>query len=151
MSIRRDFPDIPPVWAAGVLAVQWVAARWLPLLRFDAGWTGVLGWALVVVGIALAVWAALWFRRKRTSIEPRDRPTALIVEGPFRIDRNPIYAGMALVLIGAGLVLGALSSVALAFAFPWIATRRFILGEEDALRETFGAEAEAYIARTRRW
>ena len=151
MSIRRDFPDIPPVWAGGVLAVQWAAARWLPLLRFDAGWADALGWALVVAGLALAVWAALWFRRKRTSIEPRDRPTALIVEGPFRIDRNPIYAGMALMLIGAALVLGALSSVALAFAFPWIVTRRFVLGEEAALREAFGAEADAYIARTRRW
>ena len=151
MSIRRDFPDIPPVWAAGVLAVQWAAARWLPLLRLDAAWADAIGWALVFAGLAPAVWAALWFRRKRTSIEPRDRPTALIVEGPFRIDRNPIYAGVALVLIGAGAVLGALSSVILAFAFPWIVTRRFILGEEAALREAFGAEAEAYMARTRRW
>ena len=120
-------------------------------MRLDAAWADAIGWALIVAGLALAVWAALWFRRKRTSIEPRDRPTALIVEGPFRIDRNPIYAGVALMLFGAGVVLGALSSVLLALAFPWIVTRRFILDEEAALREAFGAEAEAYIARTRRW
>ena len=114
-------------------------------------WADALGWLLVAGGLALIGWAALWFRRKRTSIEPREVPRALIVEGPYRVNRNPIYAGMALILLGAGLVLGALSSVVLAFAFPFIITRRFVIGEEAALREAFGAEADAYIARTRRW
>ena len=151
MSIRRDFPDIPPMWALGVLAVQWGLSRVLPVVRIDGAATTALGWALVAAGFGLALWAALWFRRKRTSIEPRDRPTALIVEGPFRARRNPIYTGMALVLIGAGLLLGALSSLVAAFAFPWIVTRRFVLGEEEALVAAFGEQARRYLARTRRW
>ena len=118
MSIRRDFPDLPPVWALGILAVQWGLARALPVVRLDGAAFAVPGWALVAAGFGLALWAALWFRRKRTSIEPRDTPAALIVEGPYRMSRNPIYAGMALALIGAGLLLGAFSSVAAAFAFP---------------------------------
>ena len=150
MSIRRDFPDLPPVWAAGTLGLQWAATEWVPLVRLGRLADG-LGWVSVVAGLALAVWAALWFRRKRTTIEPRETPSTLIVEGPFRINRNPIYAGMALVLLGAGLVLGALSAVLLAIAFPIVVTRRFILGEEDALRAAFGEEADAYLARTRRW
>lgn len=150
MSVRRDFPDIPPVWAAGTLGAQWAVATWLPLIAFE-GWADGLGWLLVAAGFALALWAALWFWRKRTTIEPRDRPTALIVEGPFRVNRNPIYSGMTLVLIGAGFILGALSSVLLAGAFPLIISRRFIAEEENALRAAFGAEADAYIAQTRRW
>ncbi len=151
MSIRRDFPDLPPVWAAGTLAAQWMVAEWLPLLDFDGGWVDAIGWLFVAAGLGLAVWAAIWFARKRTTIEPREEPTTLIVEGPFRVNRNPIYTGMALVLLGTGVILGALSAFALAFAFPVIITRRFILGEEAALRGAFGAEADAYIATTRRW
>ncbi len=151
MSIRRDFPDLPPVWAAGTLAAQWVAAEWLPILRLDGGWVDAVGWLFVAAGLGLAIWAALWFARKKTTIEPRDTPRTLIVEGPFRVNRNPIYTGMALVLIGAGLILGALSALVLAFAFPWIITRRFIAGEEAALLAAFGLDADAYIATTRRW
>ena len=151
MSIRRDFPDIPPAWFLGVLTAQWAAARALPVVAFEGVAAEAAGWALVGAGFGLAAWAAAWFRRRRTTIEPRDEPTTLIVEGPFRVNRNPIYSGMALVLTGAGLLLGAASSVALALAFPWIVTRRFVRGEEDALRAAFGEEARRYLARTRRW
>ena len=148
MSVRRDFPDIPPIWALGVATLQWLAALLVPLWRFEAGWLGGL---LALTGLALGVWAGLWFARKRTTIEPRDTPTTLIVEGPFRINRNPIYTGGALMLLGWGIWLGALSAVFLAFAFPPVITRRFIRGEEADLRAAFGAEADTYIAATRRW
>ena len=148
MSVRQGFPDIPPVWALGVAAAQWAAAALLPVLRFELEW---LGWALVLAGLALGVWAAVWFRRKRTSIEPRDVPRALIVEGPFRVNRNPIYTGFALILLGWGVLLGALSAALLSAAFPLAIDRRFVRGEEAALRAAFGSEADRYIAATRRW
>lgn len=151
MSIRRDFPDLPPVWATGVLALQVAAALLLPWGRFASGGAAILGAVGCVAGLALILWAALWFRAKDTSIEPRDTPRALIVEGPFRLSRNPIYAGMALILIGAGLLLGSVPAILLALAFPPIVTRRFILEEEAALRRTFGPEAEEYLRGSRRW
>ena len=151
MSMKRDFPDLPPVWASGFLIAEVVAASVLPIAVFVSPPATLIGIGLIVVGILLAAWSALWFRRKRTSIEPRDVPKALIVEGPFRINRNPIYTGMALVLVGIACWIGALSAVAIALVFPFVITARFIRGEEAALRSAFGAEAEAYIARTRRW
>ncbi|GGL66881.1 methyltransferase family protein [Wenxinia marina] len=149
MSVRRDFSDIPPIWAFGVLVAQGLLARWLPLVTWEGG--RLAGMALLGAGLALVLWASLWFRRKRTSIEPRERPSALIVEGPFRVNRNPIYTGMALALLGAGIGLGALSAVLAALVFPVVIDRRFVRGEEAALRDVFGAEAERYIAATRRW
>lgn len=147
MSGLRDFPDIPPVWAAGTLVLQGVVSR-LPLLRAE---TGILGWAFVALGFALAFWSLLWFWRKRTTFEPRDQPTALIVEGPFRLNRNPIYTGLFVILTGTGLLFGSLLAAALALPFLWIITRRFVLGEEATLRATFGDAADTYIAATRRW
>ena len=147
----RDFPDLPPVWALGFAAGQGVLAAVLPLVRFDPGWATPAGWTTVALGFGLVIWSAWWFRRKRTTIEPRETPTALIVEGPYRINRNPIYTGMAVALVGIGFVLGALSAVLLALAFPFVIERRFVRGEETVLCETFGSEAERYIAATRRW
>ena len=151
MSLARDFPDLPPVWMLGHGVATWIAARILPLVDFSGRVPRGLGIALVAAGVGLAAWAALWFARKRTPIEPRETPRALIVEGPFRLNRNPIYSGMALVLVGYALWLGALSSLLVALLFPFVVDRRFVRGEEAALRDRFGADAVAYLAETRRW
>lgn len=150
MSHLHGFPDLPPVWAFGFFLLQ-VGLAWLWPLAALGDWARLPGWGLVAAGLALAGWAALWFWRKHTAIEPRKVPKALIVEGPYRLNRNPIYTGMVLVLLGTGLLSGALSALLIVAAFPPIITRRFILGEEAGLRATFGERAGHFIAATRRW
>jgi len=141
--------DLPPVW----LAVHVAAAAGLdavaPLLRFDVGpWPGAV---LCAAGFAVILWSAVFFGLKRTPIEPRHAPKVLIVEGPYRINRNPIYTGMLGILAGAGLLLGSLGALLPCLTFPVLITRRFIENEEAALRDAFGDAAEAWIARSRRW
>ncbi|TDL79726.1 isoprenylcysteine carboxylmethyltransferase family protein [Palleronia sediminis] len=150
MGLRDDFPDLPPVWAAGVFVAQLAAAA-LPFGGLDPGWARPAGLVLLVAGIGLAGWAARWFARRRTPIEPGETPRVLIVEGPFRLNRNPIYTGMTVALAGAGLMLLSWPAAVLSLALPWILGRRFVAAEERRLREAFGAEAEAWLARSRRW
>lgn len=144
----RFSPDLPPVWMAGFALLAWALGAWLPVLRFDVA---PLGRVLIWAGLALVLWSALWFWRKDTPIEPGHTPDALIVEGPYRLNRNPIYTGLALILLGFSLNQGALSALLPPLLYPALITRRFIRPEEDALRRAFGEEAERYIARTRRW
>lgn len=139
--------DLPPVWALGAAGLSWLLARYAPLVALPFG----LGRGFMLVGVAIAIWALVWFRRKQTPIEPRHTPAALVVEGPYRINRNPMYTGMTLVLIGWALSLGALSALLPALAFPALITRRFVRDEEAALRARFGEEAERFFARSRRW
>lgn len=146
-ALLREFPDLPPVWALGAAALAWGLARFLPLAPLP-GWPAA---PLLAAGFGLGGWAAWWFRVKRTPIEPREAPRALIVEGPYRINRNPIYAGMALALFGWAFWLGAASALAPAAGFLVVVDRRFVRGEEAALRAAFGPEAERYLAATRRW
>ncbi|KIT17135.1 methyltransferase family protein [Jannaschia aquimarina] len=147
-SHLRGFPDLPPVWALGLYLAQQACAAWVPLVRYEAGPAGIV---MAAAGLALILWSAVWFWRKRTPIEPHHTPRALIVEGPYRLNRNPIYTGLALVLVGTGLNAGALSSLLLSALFPPLITRRFVLKEEAALRAAFGAAADTYIANSRRW
>ncbi len=111
----------------------------------------LFGGVLVAAGIAMIGWSALWFYRKKTTIEPHHTPKTLIVEGPFRISRNPIYLGMLAILLGIVFAYGALSTVVLPGIFAIILTKRFILPEEALLIEQFGDEARRYLAATRRW
>jgi len=141
--------DIPPVWALISAIACWLLAKYLPLFAVDIPMLAYL--VSGGLGIGLAGWSAFWFLRKKTTIEPRNVPTTLIVEGPFRINRNPIYTGMVLILLGFAFWLGDLVALIPVMLFPLIITLRFIRGEEAQLRETFGAEADDYISKTRRW
>ena len=148
MSALRAL-DLPPVWAALAGAASWGLARLAPAPGLEPPlWTAALP---AVLGVALAAWAALGFLRRRTPIEPRREPRALLADGPYRINRNPIYTGITLVLLGWALHLGAFAALLPVAAYPVLIDRRFVRAEEAALRRAFGPEAEAYFARTRRW
>lgn len=147
----KGFPDLPPVWLAGFMALAWVIDRGMPLVAAFGPVYRVAGGLLMLAALGLIGWSAWWFWRKRTTIEPHHQPTALIVEGPYRLSRNPIYLALLALLVGYVLRLGSLAPVILPVAFYIVLTRRFIEPEEAALRRLFGAAAQDYLARTRRW
>jgi protein-S-isoprenylcysteine O-methyltransferase Ste14 len=67
------------------------------------------------------------------------------------VNRNPLYTGLALIQTAWALWLGTLSALLTVPAFLWVIHVRFVRAEEAGLRAAFGDEAEAYLARTRRW
>lgn len=142
--------DLPPVWLAGALVLVWVIARLWPLGAFGAAGR-VLGAGLVGLGLALVLVAAAQMTLGHTTFIPRRDPQALVTGGVFRLSRNPIYLGDAMVLLGAILWWDAPLALPLLPAFLILITRRFILDEETRLRAAFGAEFAAWAARTRRW
>lgn len=147
----KGFPDLPPLWLFGFMVAAWTLDRGLPLVEAFGPLYRWTGGAIMLGALGLIGWSAFWFWRKKTTIEPHHTPTTLIVEGPYRLSRNPIYLGLLLLLVGYVLRLGALSPVLLPILFFWVLTRRFIEPEEEGLRRLFGAEAEKYLSRTRRW
>ncbi|MBF9030147.1 isoprenylcysteine carboxylmethyltransferase family protein [Rhodobacterales bacterium HKCCE3408] len=133
------------------MALAWLFARYLPLVTVAGPVLRAVGIVIALAGVVLIGWSAYWFRRRRTKIEPHHDPLALIVEGPFRLSRNPIYLGMLAILTGQVLWLGALPGLLLPPLFFDILTRRFVLPEEARLRDGFGPAARRYMERTRRW
>ncbi|WP_298297667.1 isoprenylcysteine carboxylmethyltransferase family protein [uncultured Litoreibacter sp.] len=146
----KRFPDLPPVWLVVFLVLNWAIEKVVP--GFPVGtFTTALSWSLIGLGLALIGWAAAWFWRRKTTIEPHHMPHKLIVEGPFRLSRNPIYLAMVIILIGAIFGRGQPISLFLLPIFVVVLKARFVLPEEDALAKTFGSDAEAYFKGTRRW
>jgi protein-S-isoprenylcysteine O-methyltransferase Ste14 len=141
--------DLPPVWLFATLLAAWgLGSVWqLP----DSGWTSPAGAVLVLAGLGLMVAAVREMTRARTTVIPHNDPSALVTSGVFRLSRNPIYLGDALVLAGFILHWQAVLAVPLLPLFLWVIQRRFILPEEARLRRGFGPTFEAWAARTRRW
>jgi protein-S-isoprenylcysteine O-methyltransferase Ste14 len=105
----KGFPDLPPVWLLGFMAAAWAIDRGLPLVEAFGPVYRVAGGLLMLAALGLIAWSALWFWRKKTTIEPHHTPTALIVEGPYRLSRNPIYLALLALLAGYVLRLGSLA------------------------------------------
>jgi protein-S-isoprenylcysteine O-methyltransferase Ste14 len=143
----------PPVIAALVAALMWGLAAIGPQFAMGPWWRYLLAGLLAVTGIGFDMAGLLSFRRVRTTFNPMkpERSSTLVTGGVYRITRNPMYLGLALVLSGWGVWLWAL--------LPWIGpvvfiayvTRFQIQPEERVLREIFGEAFSDYASRVRRW
>jgi len=116
------------------------------------GLTQVLGLVVVVLGAGLALWCILTFAFVgKGTPAPFDPPRRLVVRGPYRFVRNPMYIGAALALAGAALFYGSWTLLGYTALFLLI-THLFVrLYEEPVLRRLFGAAYDAYCHRVRRW
>jgi protein-S-isoprenylcysteine O-methyltransferase Ste14 len=104
----------------------------------------------LTLALLLAAWGFFTLRSAGTPIEPGKIPVCLVVVGPYRITRNPLYLAQLLFLGGLGFL-----------AFPWLLPlavlqgilldRLVIRGEEQRLAEAFGDPFDQYRARVRRW
>ncbi len=151
MVDMKGFPDLPPLWLLLFMALAWGLARFAPLAETVDPLLQRFGMMMAGLGVAFIFWAAAWFWKKKTTIEPHHAPGTLIVEGPYRLSRNPIYLGMLLILFGQIMWLSALTPAILLPFFYTILTIRFAIPEEIALADTFGDEGVAYLEATRRW
>jgi protein-S-isoprenylcysteine O-methyltransferase Ste14 len=75
----------------------------------------------------------------------------LVVQGPYRYVRNPMYLAVLAVIVGQALVLAQPGLLVYA-AVVGVTVVSFVAGyEEPTLREQFGAEYDAYRAEVPGW
>ena len=108
-----------------------------------------------VVGIGAFIYfdsgAMQRFRRAGTSPIPWRPSSALVVDGPYRLTRNPMYVGMAFLFAGLAFALGTLLALVFLPAAILTVDRVVIAREEPYLERLFGADYVAYKRRVRRW
>jgi protein-S-isoprenylcysteine O-methyltransferase Ste14 len=155
-SRRSDTAGViapPPAIYAGGAALGLLADHLLGLAPL-AGPSGLL-WALAgaagLAGITCAAAALRLFRRLGTPAEPWKPTRKLARDGIYRVTRNPMYLGMALLLLAAGLALRSIGVLALLPLVVLIIDRGVIAREERYLSGLFGADYADYRAHVRRW
>ena len=103
-------------------------------------------------GAVVALWCVFTFAWiGRGTPAPFDPPRRLVVRGPYRFVRNPMYIGAGLALAGAALFYESASLLAYGGIFLLAAHVFVVWYEEPTLRRIFGPEYEAYCRRVRRW
>src|SRR5437764_2751942 len=129
----------PPVWSAIYLAIAGAisaAFPWRTIIDLRFVWLGV---ALVVAGVAVAFSAALLFQRNDTEINPLSETNrALVVSGPYRLTRNPMYLGLVSISLGIAVWVGSLPMFAVTLLVLATANRVNIQFGEAKMRRRIG-------------
>jgi protein-S-isoprenylcysteine O-methyltransferase Ste14 len=112
----------------------------------------VAGIVIGAAGAAVALCCIFTFAFiGRGTPAPFDPPRRLVIRGPYRFVRNPMYIGAGLALAGAALYYESWPMLVYAALFL-VVTHIFVVSyEEPTLRRTFEQEYEEYCRRVRRW
>lgn len=110
-----------------------------------------IGWLFIIFGVVLNIWADKIFKKEKTTIKPGEKSKKLVIQGPFKISRHPIYLGMASVLLGTALIHGSLVGFIFPIIFIILMEILFIPFEEKSMEKTFSKKYLNYKKNVRRW
>ncbi len=82
---------------------------------------------------------------------PANPPRRLVIEGPYRYSRNPLYLGRLLVLLGVSVYLGSMGILALAAVLFLFVHFVVLPREEGRLQARYGEAWLHYSNRISRW
>jgi protein-S-isoprenylcysteine O-methyltransferase Ste14 len=132
----------------GVVLHYGVSRLYVPFGRALQLVTSVL---LVVGGLSLAGSAFGLFKRSGQDPKPWKPSPSLLLQGPYRFTRNPIYVGMTMLQVAVGLALDDLWVVLLAAPSLLVVHFTAVLPEEAYLEERFGDPYRQFKATVRRY
>lgn len=148
---RVRFPP-PLVFLLGILAG--VALHYLVLpasVPLDHVVTAIVGTVIGLTGFAVVISARILFSRTGQNPIPWKPTPELILQGPYRYTRNPMYVGVTILQVGIGVSFNNLWIAALALPALTIVHFIAVLPEEKYLTEKFGEPYKAYLTRVRRY
>ena len=151
LNLEHRIP--PPVVGFAIASAMWAVAMLPPTFALAPWARDGLVLLLVAAGLAFDLAGLIAFRRLRTTVNPL-RPqnaSALVTGGVYRVTRNPMYVGMALLLTAWAVQLSSAWAFLGPLAFVLFIDRFQVVPEEKAMRERFGDSWSAYAARVRRW
>lgn len=155
-AMSRGAADLAAAVPAAVLAIGLTSAAlaihallWGPQAPW--GHAPEAGTVAVAAGLAWAGWA--WRMLQRAAAMPGLAPAGRVFvdDGPYAYGRHPMYLGLALAMLGPGLVAGAPSMLAAAAVFVAVVAALHIPREEAALRRAHGAWYSDYAGDVPRW
>lgn len=150
----NDHPGIiapPPLIYLSVLAAGLALHVLFPFALFPRVLRFLLGGPLIVLATFCAFLAFRAMHEARTPVDPYQASTALVVKGPYRFTRNPLYLSLTLLYVGISLLMDAVWALLLLPVAVLIIRRGVIDREERYLESKFGEEYLRYMSSVRRW
>jgi protein-S-isoprenylcysteine O-methyltransferase Ste14 len=146
-SMAARLAHVIPLFVGGVL-MAWRDLPWGPLnarlwpQSLTAYWIGL---ALLIAGLAFAVWARVHLGRNWSGSVTVKEGHELIRSGPYAYVRHPIYTGLITAVLGTAIISGTLRA-ALGLLIITVSLVRKLRTEEAFMRDTFPGEYQRYCA-----
>src|SRR5262245_50374588 len=153
-AAKADSPGVivfPPALFVGAFLVSLVPHFFWPLHLGLVRPVRSLGGIVIVASGALAIWGRKTMTRAGTNVLPSKPALTMVMEGPFRFTRNPLYVANVFTYLGLTLISN--SVWPLFFFAPMLCVLHWgiIRREERYLENKFGEPYLAYKSRVRRY
>jgi len=89
--------------------------------------------------------------RAGTNVDPTQPATVLVVDGPFKYTRNPLYLSLTLLYAGIAILVNSLWTMLLLPVVLVVMRKGVVDREERYLARKFGEQYLRYKASVRRW
>ena len=140
----------PPLIYVAFFLAGLALQRYVPMARLP-GWTELLAAVLIMSWLVLTVWSFRRFWTSGTSMIPVRPATTLVIEGPYRLTRNPMYLGLLFLYLGVACWSGRTWPLLLAPILVYVVHVTVIGREERYLIRKFGDDYRRYQAMVRPW
>jgi protein-S-isoprenylcysteine O-methyltransferase Ste14 len=145
---------IPPALQIAFFAlIVWLINNLTEIKHLDFEFQKELSWLIFSFGSLIGIIAVFAFRKAQTTVDPRtpDKASKLVIQGIYKVSRNPMYLGMFFILLAFIIRIGNLYTLPVLIIYVWYITKYQIKPEESSLKELFGDEYYNYSKNVRRW
>jgi protein-S-isoprenylcysteine O-methyltransferase Ste14 len=113
----------------------------------------MLSYFLYFVGLTVLILAVRLFKKQNTTVNPIkiENASSLVTSGIFEYSRNPMYLGMALILLGLTLMFNVIGGTLFTLLFTIYITKFQIKPEEEVMEKLFGEDFLEYKQNVRMW
>ena len=122
-------------------------------LSYEYKLLDILSYMCYLIGLCILILAVNSFKKQSTTVNPIkiENASSLVTSGVFEYSRNPMYLGMALILLGLALMFNVIGGTLFTLLFTTYITKFQIKPEEEVMESLFGEDFLKYKKNVRMW
>jgi len=113
----------------------------------------IFSYIFYFAGLSILILAVSLFKKQNTTVNPIkiENASSLVTCGIFEYSRNPMYLGMALILLGLALMFNLIGGILFTLLFTIYITIFQIRPEEEVMEKLFGEDFFFFLKNVRMW
>ena len=144
----------PPIVALISILLVFLTKDYILILYLHPHLQNTLSLLFLIFGFVIIFLATKEFKKSETTVNPMkpETSTRLVTSGVFKYTRNPMYLGLASILLASCFYFSSLLGIIIYVPlFIFYITVFQIIPEEESMKSLFNDEYSDYCSKVRRW